>query len=828
MNPLQKARRCAGASWRKLAVCGLFAFAAASLIEPALAQTPVTITVNSGARQTFQGFGCSLVGPQPNGYSDLTTAQKQTLTGMVWGTAKFRILKTWLTPQDFEPEPGTEDPSEYVSDYITSGIIADAEAAGCTTIYLAPNNIPSYMGDGTYILDDQIPNYAQLIADFIATIQNDYGVTIAATGILNEPGDGTLTFTTAQWPTMVIDLRQALDADGLSDVKIVTPETANTDSGTDTILSSIQGNSTAWSDLDDISTHSYNMDANDDMVNYILGTSKGYWMTEAGGVSANGAESDGDAMEAAAAASRYLSDMNHMVDHWLWFLGYEVPNPDDDIQRMIRYTASPFDIDPLEKYYYLEQLSQTFDVGAQFRSSSSSLEGDMDWTYGHKPMITVAAAENPNGTWGVGISNFTSDYFTDPNTPTWDQTQLGQAAQTFDVTVDIPEMADSGNVTMQVYKSNSDYNIVNQGTITMTNGSFTLDNVGPLDLWTLRSVSGGGGGSASASFVTTDTTTQGSWEGAYGADGYNVIGDTSSYPSYATVSTSGTGEYTWNNPVTDPRGLQEPDSPPNRIAACWYTSSSETIDLNLTDGNTHQVALYLLDWDNQGRSETVQVTDAGSGSVLDTRSISSFSGGEYLVWNINGHVHITISLNGGPNAVVSGIFFGGGTSGSSASATFLDTDTSTQGSWEGVYGADGYNIIGDTYSYPSYATVTTTGTNLAVWNDPVSDTRALQMPDDSPNRIAACWYTATSETIDIDLTDSNTHQVALYLLDWDDQGRSETVQVKDANSGNVLDTRTASSFSGGEYLVWDMSGHVQLVLSLNSGPNAVESGLFFR
>jgi hypothetical protein len=46
-----------------------------------------------------------------------------------------------------------------------------------------------------------------------------------------------------------------------------------------------------------------------------------------------------------------------------------------------------------------------------------------------------------------------------------------------------------------------------------------------------------------------------------------------------------------------------------------------------------------------------------------------------------------------------------------ASAVFLDTDAATQGNWQSVYGKDGYNIIQDALSYPSYATVSETGTS---------------------------------------------------------------------------------------------------------------------
>jgi len=73
---------------------------------------------------------------------------------------------------------------------------------------------------------------------------------------------------------------------------------------------------------------------------------------------------------------------------------------------------------------------------------------------------------------------------------------------------------------------------------------------------------------------------------------------------------------------------------------------------------THQVALYFLDYDYRNRAETIQISDALTGSVLDTESVSNFSQGKYLVWNMSGDVNVTIANAGGLNEVLSGIFFG--------------------------------------------------------------------------------------------------------------------------------------------------------------------------
>jgi hypothetical protein len=67
----------------------------------------------------------------------------------------------------------------------------------------------------------------------------------------------------------------------------------------------------------------------------------------------------------------------------------------------------------------------------------------------------------------------------------------------------------------------------------------------------------------------------------------------------------------------------------------------------------------VVDWDNNGRVETVQIVDANTGAVLDTRNLSNFANGTYLIWNLSGHVRVNVTwtTGSGTNAVVSGVFF---------------------------------------------------------------------------------------------------------------------------------------------------------------------------
>ena len=279
-----------------------------------------------------------------------------------------------------------------------------------------------------------------------------------------------------------------------------------------------------------------------------------------------------------------------------------------------------------------------------------------------------------------------------------------------------------------------------------------------------------------------------------------------------------------------------------RIAACWYATSSFQLNVNFTDGASHPFALYLVDWDGEYRSEIVKVSDTATGTVLDTENILSFTGGLYLSWNISGNVTVTVTATGGANAVVSGVFFGGPEIGNRrwnrrnqpapqkpATARFVSTDSATEGAWPNVQGIERLRHRGpsvfDSFVIPSYATFSQQGFNTWTWVSGTNNLRALRIPGGSGG-IAAAWYNLGFQ-FNLAFTDGATHQFGLYAVDWDNQGRAETIQIADANTGTILDSRSIASFVNGTYLVWDISGSVVIKVIGTSGPNGVVSAVFF-
>ncbi|MGH8048901.1 MAG: GDSL-type esterase/lipase family protein [Chthoniobacterales bacterium] len=169
-----------------------------------------------------------------------------------------------------------------------------------------------------------------------------------------------------------------------------------------------------------------------------------------------------------------------------------------------------------------------------------------------------------------------------------------------------------------------------------------------------------------ASFVKMDTTSKGTWKGAYGTEGYVTSQDASvNNPSIAgnvTWSLTGQGNEQWSSASVDVRALQQTQTgSANRVAGRWSSSNTDgsnfTINLNFTDGANHQVSLYALDWETANqRNELIEVIETVTGRVLDARTVTSFSTGKYLSWNVTGSVQFRVTNHSAYGAAISGVF----------------------------------------------------------------------------------------------------------------------------------------------------------------------------
>ncbi|HVQ41745.1 MAG TPA: TIGR03790 family protein [Vicinamibacterales bacterium] len=330
---------------------------------------------------------------------------------------------------------------------------------------------------------------------------------------------------------------------------------------------------------------------------------------------------------------------------------------------------------------------------------------------------------------------------------------------------------------------------------------------------------------ATATFAGIDHSTQGNWFGAYGSSGYSIVADATSLPSASTITLSGGLSYTWAPATNDVRALQRA-SGSGRVAAAWYQGTAFDIVVGTSDGQPRRVALYCADFDSGVRAQRFDVYNGEGSTLLDSRTLTEFSGGAFVSWTVTGPVRIRVTRLQGNNAVVGGVFLDGAAA-SAATAVFAGSDTVTRGNWLGGYGAGGYSIVGDSASLPPSMTVTPTGQLDYIWSSSTGDSRALQRVSGS-GRLAATWYQAPTFNITVASGDASARNVALYCLDFDSTVRSQQIDVYDSATNVLLDSRVLSGFSGGVYLRWTVTGSVRFQVTSLSGNNAVVSAVFIN
>lgn len=450
----------------------------------------LTVTVHPEPQQAFAGLGVSEMNFDGR-FQQLSSANKAALCKAIWTDLNAKSLRLWCSPATYLAEAQKPSIADFKQHYIESGIVPLAKLNGCTTLLLAPGDVPDRFaaagggGDFRTFTDAGVLAYARLLADFILQVKTETGVQINATGILNEPNDRPIRFTSSQWPVIIKALRAELDSRGLTAVAIIGPEAASCDDVAYGMVDAIKADPAAWASLSGIATHTYNMGATDGMKQKIVGSGKSYWQTES---STPGAENLVSALNAASSAGRLISDLNHGVSHWIWFIGFEQNDPSDNGTRLMKFDAANPDAPAQKfyKYYYLQQLSQAFPPGAVARLCTSSTESSMTWTYGLKPMLIATAAQRPDGAVSVALVNYTSSLFGDKSLSSWERSQGGQLAKTITVTLKIDALAGVSSTTFNVRRSTDVKPNYDAGTVTAKRGLVTL-MLKPLELVTLTS-----------------------------------------------------------------------------------------------------------------------------------------------------------------------------------------------------------------------------------------------------------------------------------------------------------------------------------------------------
>lgn len=205
----------------------------------------ITLCVDKEARQTLEGFGCSLANLSNARIPDAKRAQ---MFDRVFRDLQMNVLRLWMgVGADVTTE---RMKSQFYATYVDDGIIAEAQKRGVNTLLLAPASHHLRPAEA-------LSEYSRKLADLILALRIEHRIRINVTGINNEPGS----FTPQELTEVVRLLRADLDVRGLQDVAIIAPESASADAAALKDIVAIRSDSTAWAALRGIATHSYNMAA---------------------------------------------------------------------------------------------------------------------------------------------------------------------------------------------------------------------------------------------------------------------------------------------------------------------------------------------------------------------------------------------------------------------------------------------------------------------------------------------------------------------------------------------------------------------------------------
>ena len=217
------------------------------------------------------------------------------------------------------------------------------------------------------------------------------------------------------------------------------------------------------------------------------------------------------------------------------------------------------------------------------------------------------------------------------------------------------------------------------------------------------------GSGTSATFVSTDTTTQGSWKGVKGT---RCGCDRERRDQSAGVCDGGdrrSGDRHWSAATTTCARCKRAAAADRIAVATWYSASAFSIDVNIDRWRCASSERVCGGLGQPGPGADARGARRGHEcAALDTRSVSAFAEGRYYAWSIRGHV-----ISGGQLTVASTLSSTAAClsrqsrlGGVARSATFVVDGYDDAGQLEAAKGADGFAIANDATSLPAYATAT--------------------------------------------------------------------------------------------------------------------------
>ena len=103
----------------------------------------------------------------------------------------------------------------------------------------------------------------------------------------------------------------------------------------------------------------------------------------------------------------------------------------------------------------------------------------------------------------------------------------------------------------------------------------------------------------------------------------------------------------WDYLTEDQRALASDDQNDTKRVGAAYSNIEQTMTFtaNLNRTRNFQIALYFVDWEDEGNSQAVEMFDAKTLNLISpVKKIDDYKGGKYLIYNYNKSVTCLFSI----------------------------------------------------------------------------------------------------------------------------------------------------------------------------------------
>lgn len=247
-------------------------------------------------------------------------------------------------------------------------------------------------------------------------------------------------------------------------------------------------------------------------------------------------------------------------------------------------------------------------------------------------------------------------------------------------------------------------------------------------------------------------------------------------------------------------------------------------------------AARMADQINYYRIQRSEQPDFSVSTVLGRSNASHFTDSRVKPATTYYYRITAVGLSGAAGPLCKPVAATTSTSIQSATAAFLGVDDTTMGNWSINYGSDGfimprYFYGRDCQVWPDYLCAVDyngfTNRQFAIWRN-TTPSSLLTTPISYCLRYLGAVETPSSGSLTLYVNDSQPHQLALYVCDFDKAKREEAIEISDLAGHALIPACKVSDFEQGKWLRFKFSGSIQIRLhNQNGNSTAVLSALMF-